>query len=68
MMKKPYFPPVLRNLTQEQAKKIIAQRKNCTEEEAAQFLDSLQRQRQQNDQKPNEPVNNKKDQERKRSA
>jgi NAD(P)H-nitrite reductase large subunit len=66
MKKKPYSSPALKNLTLEQAKKIVAQRKNRTEEEAAQFLESLQRQ--QNDQKRNEQVNDKKEQERKRSA
>lgn len=68
MKKKPYSPPALRNLTPEQAKKLVADRKNCSEEEAAEFLESLQRQKPQNDQKRNEPLNDSREQEKKRSA
>jgi AmiR/NasT family two-component response regulator len=56
--KKPYSPPTLTKLTPEQAKKLVADRKNCSEEEAADFLNSLLRQ------KPNNAM----DQKRKRSA
>jgi hypothetical protein len=66
MSKKRYTPPALRNLTLEQAKKVIADGKNCSEEEAAEFLRSLQRQEPRNDQKRNEQDNQK--QEKKRSA
>jgi len=68
MKKKAYSPPTIRELTPEQAMKIIADRKNCTEEEAAEFLKSLQRQQQQNDQKRSELLKDNKEQERKRSA
>jgi len=39
--KKPYSAPVLTKLTLEQAKKHVAARKNCSAEQAAQFLKSL---------------------------
>jgi hypothetical protein len=68
MSKKRYFPPALRDLTPEEAKKVIADGKNCSEEEAAKFLESLQRQKRQNDQKRNAPLNNGREQEKKRSA
>jgi metal-dependent hydrolase (beta-lactamase superfamily II) len=58
MKKKLYTPPILKELTEEQTKKLVADRKHCTEEEAAEFLKSL-RKRQQNDAT---------DQQRKRSA
>ncbi len=56
--KKPFSPPTLTTLTPEQAKKLVADRKNCSEEEAADFLNSLLRQQ----------PNNTMDQKRKRSA
>ena len=56
--KKPYFPPSLRELTPEQAKKIVMERKHCSEEEASELLNSLKQQPQQTG----------KDQERKRTA
>jgi len=68
MKKKPYSPPSIRKLTPEQARKLIADRKNCTEEKAAEFLEALQRQRRQNDQKPNELLDDTEEQKRKRSA
>ena len=37
--KKPYSPPTLTNLTPEQAKTLLADRKNCGEEEAADLLE-----------------------------
>jgi hypothetical protein len=39
--KKPYSPPTLTKLTREQAKKLVADRKHCGEEEAADFLKCL---------------------------
>jgi hypothetical protein len=68
MKKKPYSSPTIRELTPEQAMKLIADRKNCTEREAAEFLESLQQQQQQNDQKRNEPPSDNKEQKGKRSA
>ena len=66
--KKPYSPPTLRKLTPEQAKRPIADRKNCSEEEAAEFLKSLRRQ-QQNEEKRNEQIpNDAKNEKWKRSA
>jgi len=61
--KKPYSPPAVTKLTPEQAKQLVADRKNCSEEEAAAFLESL-RQQLQNEQ----PLNDTKDQEWKHSA
>ena len=37
--KKPYSPPTLTKLTLEQAKKVVADRKNCREEEATDLLE-----------------------------
>ena len=68
MKRKPYSPPTVKTLTPEQAKKIIADGKNCTEEEAVEFLESLQRERPQNDETRHEPLNNNREQEKKRSA
>ena len=68
MKKKPYSPPTVRTLTLEQARKLIADRKNCTEGEASEFLESLRRQQRQNDQERNEPLNDIKEQKGKRSA
>ena len=56
MSKRRYSPPALRNLTPEQAKKIIADGKQCSEEESAEFLESLQRQKYQTDQRRDEPL------------
>ena len=56
--KKPYRSPELTELTREQAIKLIAERRNCSEEEAAEFLKSLHKQ----------PQTNRTDQERKRPA
>jgi len=39
--RKPYCAPVLTKLTLEQAKKYVGDRKNCSAEEAAQFLKPL---------------------------
>jgi hypothetical protein len=55
--KKPYCHPTLTILTLEQAKKLVAKSKNCTQEEAAEFLKSLRR-----------PPKDAGDQQRKRSA
>lgn len=54
MNKKSYSPPALRSLTREQAKKLIADSKSCSEEEGGHFLESF-RQRQ-HDQKQNGPM------------
>jgi hypothetical protein len=37
--KKPYFPPTLKQLTREQAKKLVAVRKNCSEEDASDLFE-----------------------------
>ena len=55
--KKPYSRPALTKLTPEQAKKLVADRNNCNEEEAADFFKSLRKQ-------PSDAT----DQKRKRSA
>jgi len=44
MKKKPYSSPTIRELTPEQARKLIADRKNCSEEKAAESMESLKRQ------------------------
>ena len=56
--KKTYSPPTLTKLTLEQARKLVADRKNCSEEEAAEFLKSIRKQ----------PTEDATDQQRKRSA
>ena len=48
MKKRPYSTPALTKLTKEQAIELIADRKNCSEKEAAEFLESLH-EKQQND-------------------
>ena len=47
--KKPYPSPTVTKLTPEQAKKLVADRNNCSEEEAADFLNTLRKQKQNND-------------------
>ena len=42
--KKSYSPPTLTELTREQAIKLVAQFKNCSEEEAAESLRALGKQ------------------------
>jgi hypothetical protein len=54
MKKRPYSPPALTNLTLQQAKKIIADGRNCTEEEAAELLESVRQQ--QHNPRQNGPV------------
>jgi hypothetical protein len=56
--KKPYFSPTLTKLTREQAKKLVLDRKHCSEEEANEFLNSPRQQVQRTS----------KDEKRKRSA
>jgi hypothetical protein len=55
--RKPYSRPTFTKLTPEQAKKLVADRNNCNEEEAADFFRSLRKQ-------PSDAT----DQKRKRSA
>lgn len=56
--KKPYSAPSLTKLTPEQTTKLVADRRNCSEEEAADFLKSLRQQ----------PLHDATDQQRKRSV
>ena len=56
--KKLYSPLTLTKMTREQAKKLVMDRKHCSEEEAEKFLNSLRQQAR----------HTSKDQERKRSA
>jgi hypothetical protein len=64
--KKPYSPPVVTKLTPEQAKALVMDRKNYSEEEAAEFVKSLRRQ---NEEKQNrQPPGSGEDRKRKRSA
>jgi hypothetical protein len=56
--KKPYSSPTLTEVTREQAIKLVADRKNWSEEEAAKVVDSLRKQKQ----------SDARDQERRRSA
>lgn len=56
MKRKQYSPPTVKTLTPEQAKKIIADGKNCSEEEASKLLESLQRQKQENDPNAKAPI------------
>jgi len=57
--KKPYSQPTLIELTREQAIKLLIERKKWSEEEAAEFLDSFQAPRRQNEEKRNKPGWNK---------
>jgi uncharacterized Zn finger protein len=41
--KKPYSPPAVTKLTPQQAKNLVVERKNYSEEEAAEFLKSLRK-------------------------
>jgi hypothetical protein len=41
--KKPYSPPTLTKLTTEQARQFVADRNNCSEEEATDSLKSLRK-------------------------
>ena len=52
---KPYSPPTFTKLTPKQARKLVADRRNCSEEEAAEFLDSFRAPRRQNEEKRNKP-------------
>jgi hypothetical protein len=56
--KKPYPPPAWTEVTREQAIKIVVEHKNWSEEEAAEFLDSMRKQ----------PPPNNADEKRKRAA
>jgi hypothetical protein len=53
--KKPYSPPTVTNQTPERAKQFVADRANCSDQEAADFLESLRREQQQNDPRRNLP-------------
>jgi hypothetical protein len=44
--KKPYSPPTVKKLTPEQAKKLGADRNNCSEEEVVDSLNTLRKQQQ----------------------
>ncbi len=47
--KKPYSPPTITKMTPEQARQYVVDRTNCSEQEAADFLESLRREQQQNE-------------------
>ena len=67
--KKPYFPPSLTLITREQAIKIVAQRNNCGEEDAVNFLESLRHQEYRNEEiRKEQRPNHASSEERKRSA
>ena len=55
--KKSYSSPTVKKLTPEQAKKLIADRNNCSEEEAADSLNTLRQRNQNNAQQERCPVN-----------
>ena len=48
--KETYSRPSVKKLTSEQAKKFVADRANCSEQEAEYFLESLRQEWQQNEQ------------------
>jgi hypothetical protein len=50
--KKPYLPPTATKLTLDQAKQFVADKTNRSEEEAADFLESMQEQKKTNEQAP----------------
>jgi hypothetical protein len=67
--KKPYSPPTLSKLTPEQARKLVADRTHCSDREVGEFLDSLGRKQQRNEERhPPNDANNAMDEKRKRSA
>jgi hypothetical protein len=67
--KKPYSPPAVTKLTLEQAKQFVADRTNCSDQEAADILESLRREQQRNQEKQSEqPRNDANTEKRKRSA
>jgi len=41
--KKPYFPPTLKKMTSEQAKRFVIDHSNCSDQEAIELLESLRR-------------------------
>jgi hypothetical protein len=63
--KKPYSPPTVAKLTPEQAKQFVAHRTNCSDQEAADFLESLRREQPRNEEQSQNDAN---DDKRKRSA
>lgn len=67
MTKKNYTTPALTKLTPGQAKKLIMERRNCSEEEADAFLESLRREQKLNEDAQNEAPSAD-EQKRKRSA
>jgi len=64
--KKPYSPPAVTKLTPQQAKNLVVERKNYSEEEAAEFLKSLRKRKEKKRNK--QPPTPGEDQNRKRSA
>jgi hypothetical protein len=44
--KRPYLPPAVTKLTPEQAKQFVAEHIHCSDQEAANFLDSLRQEQQ----------------------
>jgi hypothetical protein len=62
--KKSYSPPTVTKLTPEQARQFVKGRTNCSDQEAADFLESMRREQQQNEQQQNDA----KDEKRKGSA
>ena len=67
--KKPYAPPTVTKLPPEQAKQFVADRTNCSDQEAADILESLRREQQRNEEKQNEqPQNIANAEKRRRSA
>ena len=53
--KKPYSPPTVTKLTPERARQFVADRANCSDQEAADSLESLRREQQQKDPRRNLP-------------
>jgi hypothetical protein len=47
--KKPYSPPTVTKLTPEQARQFVVDRLNCSDQEAVDFLKSLRREQQQDE-------------------
>jgi hypothetical protein len=45
--KRPYFPPKLKEITQEQAEQLVKDRTNCSDSEAEDIVESLLRERDQ---------------------
>jgi len=52
--KKPYSAPAVNKLTEEQGRQFVVDRAQCSDQEAGDFLESLRREHQRNEQQEND--------------